>query len=170
MTASRCYNNHMAQEGIQISLKINGADRVQIGVRNIGAAIPTATRQDVLDAMQGVRDSYTGSYSGGYSVAELPNQGYERTGNWGASTYVYQDGSTARIRSEAISPRGHPYSELLVGNASGAGQAAIHAGAGRWPLMADQVAAAAEALLETIDATLSQIIRQQGLGGEAGGL
>ena len=58
-------------------------------------------------------------------------QTYERTGALGKSTFWTRTGLTYRMESNAYSPEGKPYSEPVLGNASGQGQ--TMAFVGRWP-------------------------------------
>jgi hypothetical protein len=146
----------------QLTLKINGAEQVQLGLRNLAAALPEATRQDVHNAMENARRSYRGGEPGGYSVPMVYGQVYQRTGNLGASMYVVDSGLSSTLYSTAIHD-GNPYSVQVLGDASGAGQGRDFVG--RWPLLAEVVRKWALTLTETIlPATLRRLIREQGLG------
>lgn len=152
----------------QITAKII-ADQVQRGIRNIGQALPNIGKKHILAAMKRAKKTGSGGYSSGpYSGYNVPPRGaYVRTGTYGKSFDVIQDGLSVRLVSEAYRD-GHPYSVFVGGDARGGGQASVHAG--RWPKIADAVDAELDTLLTETDADLSRVIRQQGLGGEAGGL
>lgn len=151
----------------QITVKVI-SDQVMRGLRNIGQAIPTIGKKDVLAAMKRAKKTASANYPGGaHGGYDVPPRNYQRTGNYGRSFSIVQDGLSVRLLSEAYRD-GKPYSVLVGGDATGAGQAGIHAG--RWPKLADAVDAEVETLLTEIDADLSKVIRTNGLGGEAMGL
>ena len=149
----------------QITLKITNLDNVQRGIRTVGKAIPGIAKRNVRRAMERAKKVASGGWSGGanYTIPLLPNQGYERTGLYGQSFQITEIGLSVRLESNAIGERGQDYTTYVGGNAEGEGQAAIHAG--RWPLIKDAVMAEVErSLIQEIDADLTRVIQQEGLG------
>ena len=149
----------------QITLTFTNLGNVQRGIRTVGQAIPGITKRNFKRAMKRAKKVASGGWSGGanYTVSLLPNQGYERTGNYGQSFKITEVGWNWRLESHAMGERGQGYTTYVGGNAEGEGQAAIHAG--RWPLIKDAVMAEVErSLVQEIDADLTRVIQQEGLG------
>lgn len=140
-----------------ISVKLTGAENIQIGLNKLGAALPGLANTDVEEAMNLAKHEASGYWAGGnsYAIPELPNQGYIRTGVYARSMYVEQDGRAFRLQSEA------PYSVYVGGDAQGQGQAWMHKG--RWPVIADVVRKWAETLTGTIDRRIKEAAEAFGL-------
>jgi hypothetical protein len=117
---------------MKISIRFEGDD-VKLSARKFGKLLPEITDEVIAERLARLKKTVSGGYSGGnsYIVPLRARQRYIRTGNYGRSVYVEQEGLTYRIRADAYSPRGYNYGPRLVGNANGAGQAWW--AAGRWP-------------------------------------
>lgn len=129
----------------QITVKLTGADNVQVGLSTLGAALPNLVNDNVAEIMESARYEASGGWSGGnsYTVPEVYGQTYIRTGVYGRSTYVVQDGRSYRLLSEA------PYAVQVGGDSTGAGQGRDFIG--RWPNIAQVVTKWADTLTKKLD-------------------
>lgn len=141
-----------------VSIRLVGADKLQIGFNKFAQSVRTITRDDAREAMRRAKKRSVSDPPGGaYSV---PERGYLRTGNLSASTYLAEDGLSFRIVSEAVHD-GRPYSTYVIGNADGYGQANIHAG--YWTPIRQSVDEEIEELVVDIDAHLGESAEALGL-------
>jgi len=151
---------------VQISVKITGLDNIQRGVRTFAKALLGIGKRHLRRALERGRRTATGDYPrgaySGYSVPPPPQSGYARTGTYGRAFDIVESGLTVRLEGRAISPRGQDYTALVGGYADASGQAGIHRG--RWPLIARAVEAELAPLSAEMDAELSDVLRQEGIG------
>lgn len=141
----------------RISVKITGADNIQVGLRTLARALPGIANDDVENAMELARHEASGWWGGGnsYAVPERSGQAYVRTGAYGSGTYVEQDGASFRLMGEAAHTR------VVGGDADGRGQAWMHVG--RWPVRAVVVRRYAETLTGDIDNRIQESAEAFGL-------
>ena len=136
------------------SAKLTGADKIQLGIRSLGMALPDIVNDDVKEAME-LAAKMSIPYRGGnvYDVPTLP--GYERTGNLGRSVMVWQRGATHVIEVKAYR-RGREYTNYVVGDREGQGQAGVHVG--RWTPMREAVDLYLDRLVDTTDQHIQEAI------------
>lgn len=149
--------------GMQVTAKIE-AGKVRQSLHNLGDAIPKIGRRRFKQTMEQARYEASGGYTGGasYSIAAPPRPSYERTGTYGRSFGIRDNGGLSyTLQSDAVQ-RGNHYTTAVGGNASGQGQAAVHVG--RWPKIADSVRKWLGQLLQDIEADLAAVLRQEGMG------
>jgi hypothetical protein len=142
----------------QFSIRLIGADKLQVGFNRFAQSVRTITRDDAREAMRRAKQRSVSDPPGGaYSV---PERGYVRTMNLSASTYLETDGLSTRIISNAMHD-GKPYSEYVIGGADGYGQANVHAG--YWTPLRTSVDDEVEKLLVDVDEHLQESAEALGL-------
>ena len=142
----------------QFSIRLIGADKLQVGFNKYAQSVRTITRDDAREAMRRAKQASVSDPAGGpYTV---PERGYIRTGNLSASTYLEEDGLSFRIKSEAMRD-GRPYSVYVIGSADGYGQAQVHVG--YWKPLRESVDEQVEKLLEDLDKDLQDSAEALGL-------
>lgn len=134
----------------QITLKITGLNNVQRSTRVIGQAIPKLTQRSIVKALERAR------IRAAKYPPKRPGQRYKRTGRYGRDNQVIETEMGGRLEFNA------PYTTYVGGNAEGQGQAWMHEG--RWRVIADEVDAEAQNMVNEIEADLSDVIRQEGMG------
>lgn len=144
----------------QVTAKITGVGNIQQSLNTIGRAAPRITSRRIGEAMTRAMKRAV-PWDGGASYAVPTSGDYQRTGTLGRETNVVQNGEAYTIQSNAYQ-HGHAYSKYVIGDASGAGQASIHAG--RWVLLAQAVEDELIPLTDEIDGDLSDLARQEGIG------
>lgn len=110
----------------QVTVRIEGADRLRAGLNRWLTTIQTVTHEIIRAAMERAMHESV-PYQGGNSYA-VPERGYVRTGNLGSNTLLIQEGLSYRIESHAYNRSGEPYSPHVIGRADGSGQAGVHVG------------------------------------------
>jgi hypothetical protein len=135
---------------MQFSAKLTGADKVQLGIRSLGKALPNVDNDDVEKAMQRAAKVSVPYVGGNEYAVPLPNSGFNgRTGNLGRSVIVYQQGPSHKIKVEAYSRGGFDYTTLVIGDRDGTGQAETNQQ--RWVTMKDAVDYQLDDLVQTLD-------------------
>jgi hypothetical protein len=143
----------------QLSIRLIGADKLQVGFNKYAQSVRTITREDAREAMRRAKKASVSDPPGGaYSV---PERGYIRTMNLSASTYLEEDGLSFRIQSNAVSKRGQPYSKYVIGDADGYGQASVHTG--YWTPLRQSVDTEVERLQKDLDEHLQDSAEALGL-------
>lgn len=140
---------------VQTSVRLEGDDKIREGLNRFSAALPDLTREDLRLALEAAKEKII-EYP-----PELPGQRYVRTGNYGRSFTVDLDGLTATLKGSAYQ-NGKDYTVFVGGNAEGFGQADIHYG--RWPVIADEAARAADTLKPVLDDDIQKLAQQEGIG------
>lgn len=150
---------------MQISLRLMGADKFQLGANRFAKRMPGVTAAAMEKAMRRAMQRSV-PWLGGSAYRIPPTPSYRRTGTLGQATWVEasasERGSYARVISDAVSPHGVRYSRLVIGDAAGQGQAAVHAG--RWVPLRTAVDDETRPLLAEIDGDLGDVARQEGIG------
>ena len=145
----------------QITVKINGLDKVQIGLQNIGRAIPALSARAIKTQMEKAKEEASGLYPAGghsgYIVAPPLRSKYVRTGRYGSRMQVVRNGP-----QDYTLRAGAPYSVYVGGDSQGYGQAQVHSG--RWPVIRKVVDKFVTPCAEQIDTDLGKIIRDEGMG------
>jgi len=150
--------------GVQITVQVKNNRVVYQSVKRIGDALPKLTKRVMKNIMSTARYEASGRYSGGasYGVPERPGQTYQRTGTYGSSFKVVDNGGKSyTLKSDAVQ-RGRHYTQYVGGNYLGENQAGVHRG--RWPLIFEALKKWAQMMTTEIKQTLSEIIRGQGVG------
>ena len=142
----------------QFSVRIEGLDKLRIGLNKYIQTLPVITKSWLERIMEKAMKRSV-PYKGG-NVYDVPERGYERTGNLGRSTYMVINGLTYTIKSEAAS-KGGAYSVLVIGNSKGEGQARVHYGF--WTPMRSAIDLELEAALPEGDRKLQEGIEAAGL-------
>ena len=139
---------------MQFSAKLTGADKVQLGIRSLGRALPDITTEDIEKRMK-LAAEMSVPYRGGntYDVPTLP--GYERTGNLGRSVMVWRLGPSVKIEARAYH-RGREYTTYVIGDREGQGQAGVHVG--RWHTMRSAVDTHMALLVDEVDRDIQTYI------------
>lgn len=150
----------------QITVNFNDKNNVRQGLTNVGEAIPGVLKADVKEAMEWAKWYASGGYpSGGYNgynVAPPPNSGYQRTGIYGRSFRVVDNGYRSYTLTSNAVQDGRSYTPFVGGYADGSGQAGIHVG--RWPKIKDAVTMAAGQLLKQAEESLRTLFSKEGIG------
>ena len=150
---------------MQITVRVDD-EKVKVGIRNVGRALPEVTKADVRVAMEGAKVEASGDYPGGgymgYTVPTVYGQTYQRTGEYGRSFDVTETGLSYTLSSDAWSPRGEQYTVAVGGNAAGQGQSRWHVK--RWPVIADVIKKWVATLMFNLDKSLSKLLRDEGMG------
>jgi hypothetical protein len=143
---------------MNFSAKLNGADNIQLGIRNLGKALPEIMNADVNKAMK-LAAKMSVPYQGGNSY-DVPETGgpYIRTGNLGRSVMVYQRGPSTVIEAKAYR-RGREYTNYVIGDREGQNQAWMHVG--RWTPMRDAVDVHLALLVDTTDEDIQRAIDKE---------
>ena len=143
----------------QLSIRLIGADKLQVGFNKYAQSVRTITREDAREAMRRAKKASVSDPPGGaYSV---PDRGYVRTMNLSGSTYLEEDGLSFRIQSNAVSKRGDAYSKYVIGDADGYGQAYMHQG--YWTPLRQSVDTEVERLQKELDEHLQESAEALGL-------
>ena len=142
----------------QISVRLTGADNVQIGIRKFGAALPDVTIVEMESTLELARHEVSGWYAGGnsYAVPTRSGQKYIRTGDYGSKVQLVQQGATFRVES------GSDHSVWVGGRADGGGQIAEFLQRG-WPNFKATVEKFAGTLTGKIDRSLQKSAEAAGL-------
>lgn len=149
---------------MQITINITGDDKLRIGLKDFGDAIPNISLKRRIQAMQRAQKRAS-TWVGGNSYLTPPpfRTKYRRTGIYGGSFRVQADGGAVRLISRARAPRtGREYTTYVGGNAEGLDQARIHIG--RWPVIRAEVEQETAQLVTEIDGDLSAVARREGFG------
>ena len=148
----------------QITVQTN-AGQVAQSFKKIGKALPGAVKRDVKGVMDTAKYEASGYWTGGanYGVPEVPGQSYRRTGTYGASFKVIDNGYRSFTLFSSAVQRGVDYTRFVGGDYAGQGQAAVHRG--RWPLIFDAVSRQVQALIDKVERSIYDLF-----GGEAPGL
>lgn len=131
----------------QVTLRLENDDKVRLGLNKWGQSLKPLTRVHLRAAMKRAL-KVSPAYKGGSAYAITLRGPDERTGNLGRSTFVVEEGLSVRVRSEAYRD-GESYSEFVVGDGDGNGQAWFHVG--RWPTLRGAVEAEFEQLVSDLD-------------------
>ncbi len=134
----------------QFSIRLENFDKIREGLNRFSAALPDLTRFDLRDALLAAQKAVT-AYP-----PEVPGSPYARTGVYGRSFTVDLDGQTATLKGYA------PYTIYVGGNAEGFGQVMAHYG--RWAVIADEAARAADTLKPKMDHDIQRLAQQEGIG------
>ena len=145
----------------QVSLRVDD-ERVRLGLYRLGQTLPNVTKAAVRKGMKAVKKEASGGYSGGnsYRVPERQGQKYIRTGEYGKSFDVVEEGLTFKLKSDAVQ-NGRRYTRYVGGYADGTGQSWFHRG--RWPLIRDVVLRFAMSLTQELEAAIKRGIEAVGL-------
>jgi hypothetical protein len=143
---------------MQISVRLSNLDNVIRGVRRFGAALLGVNKRAMDRAMRKAGRKARGFFPAGAVMGyDVPPRGdYQRTGEYGVSFHVYETRTGARLEVGAA------YARYVGGDSEGQGQAWMHRG--RWPVISDAVNEELDALVQEVDADLSAVIRQEGIG------
>lgn len=126
---------------IDLSIKVNGVEQVTRALRKLENLDDILAREMGLWAME----TLDGHLYGMQNYAPPPaGSRYVRTGNLGANWGVLRPGRTSVAFTNATS-----YGPFVVGDSSGAGQAAIHAG--RWWIALNRVEGQVDKLADKIE-------------------
>lgn len=109
----------------QLTIRLEGDDRVRVGLNRWANTLEPLSREKLLFYMERAKKRSI-PWLGGSRYA-VPERGYRRTGNLGASADVVLEGLSARIQVEAYR-NGRRYDVFVVGDAGGQGQAVVHQG------------------------------------------
>lgn len=144
---------------MKLSATLTNADHVKLGIRNLGAALPDIAFDDIEVAMNKAAKQSV-PYTGGNSYAvPLTDSGIDmRTGNLGRSVQVYRRGASTVIEAAAYR-RGHEYTQYVIGDREGQGQAGVHQG--RWITMRDAVDYQLTELVDTLDKDIQEKINRE---------
>ena len=147
----------------QITVKTNAGQVIQ-SFRRVGEAMPGTVKADVKAVMETARYEASGYWTGGasYGVPEVPGQTYQRTGTYGASFKITDNGYRSFTLSSAAVQRGVDYTRHVGGDYAGQGQAAVHRG--RWPLIFNAVSRQVAALVKNVEQSLTDLFNQGGFG------
>ena len=138
----------------QFSIRIVGADTLQIGLGKFAHALGPVSRDATKEAMHRALVETLSGYT-------KPERGYRRTGNLFAGTNVVVEGYTVRLETAAYR-RGRDYSTYVVGRGDGTGQSGVHAG--YWTPARKAVDAEVERLTSgEMDDAIAAEIRKDGL-------
>lgn len=142
-----------------VTLRLENDDKVRLGLNKWGQSLKPLSRASLRAAMKRAL-KVSPAYRGGNSYAIETRGDYERTGNLGRSTFLVEEGLSFRVQSEAYRD-GQPYSEFVIGDGDGNGQAPWHVG--RWPTLRGAVEAEFEQMTEDLDAELQDSAEAAGL-------
>lgn len=149
--------------GTQVTSKVeDGA--VRQSLKKIGDAIPRIGRRQMKRVIESAKYEASGGWNGGssYSLAGPEKPSYERTGTYGESFEVVDNGGLSyTLKSDAVQ-RGQHYTSLVGGNYEGLHQAWMHVG--RWPLIGPTVTKWINTLVQEIEVEIGYILRQEGMG------
>lgn len=140
---------------VQITSRFDG-EKVKRSLHTVGAAIPKLTRRRLAAGMKRAQKRIT-TYP-----PELPRQVYVRTGNYGRSWAVVQNGMSFTLQGRAIGKGGRDYTRYVGGYADGSGQAEIHAG--RWMLAATAVDQELATMVSEVEGDISAVLQNEGMG------
>lgn len=141
---------------VSTTVKIRGNRKVMRGLRVVGDAIPRIGRTRIKTELRKAKTDIT-KYP-----AELPNQSYERTGIYGRSWQVIDNGGLSfRLVGEARQ-KGRDYTKWVSGLADGTSQARVHRG--RWKKIQDMIDNALKRIVRFTTQDLRDVIRGVGLG------
>ncbi len=148
----------------QISIRLTGNDKIRVGLRNVGQALPDLTKDQIRTGLQGAKFEASGGYTGGanYNVPERSGQSYQRTGSYGKGFDLIEEGMTFRLRTGAYDAKGRDHAEYVGGRADGSGQAWMHAG--RWPVIAKVIEKWVRGMLAGLDAGIRNLLNREGIG------
>jgi hypothetical protein len=142
---------------MQFSATLTGADKIRLGIHNIGAALSDIDLADVKSAME-TAAKVSVPYRGGNSYDVPATRSYERTGNLGRSVVVYQRGASTVIEASAYR-RGREYTTYVIGDRNGEGQAEVHKG--RWTTMDTAVNLQLLQLVDVMDKHNQELIDRE---------
>jgi hypothetical protein len=149
--------------GVQVTAKVVDG-KVRQSLRALGDVIPKVGRRRLKQILQSAKYEASGGWNGGnsYSMAGAEKPSYQRTGTYGESYKIVDNGAVSyTLQSDAVQDGQH-YTPFVGGNAAGTGQAFMHIG--RWPLIGPTVEKWLRALVDDIEQDLSQFLRAQGIG------
>lgn len=140
---------------MQITTKILNGKVVQ-SMRKLGAAIPSALRENLTAVMEDARRE-----AQAYPPA-ITTSKYHRTGKYFSSFKLSsRPGERVVLSSDAVQ-RGRHYTKYVGGNAAGEGQAAVHVE--RWAVIAKTVTNHLMKLTTGAKRIMTDIIRASGAG------
>ena len=142
-----------------ITLRLENDDKVRLGLNKWGQSLSPLTRAIIRAAMKRAL-KVSPAYKGGNAYAIEGRGDYERTGNLGRSTFLVEEGLSFRVQSEAYRD-GQPYSEFVIGDGDGNGQAPWHVG--RWPTLRSAVEGEFDALTSELDVDVQASAEAVGL-------
>lgn len=131
----------------QVTLRLENDDKVRLGLNKWGRSLKPLTRAALRAVMKRAL-KVSPAHRGGNTYAIETRGDYERTGNLGRSTFLVEEGLSFRVQSEAYRD-GQPYSEFVIGDGDGNGQAPWHVG--RWPTLRSAVEGEFDALTNELD-------------------
>ena len=108
----------------QLSIRVTGGEIVRKGLQDLSAEIPKIGRQGLYNAALAVTRREKDYWFGTRFPPELPS--YTRTGTLARGWQIIPTSNGYRIQNDT------PYTQYVVGNAYGLGQAWMHQPIARW--------------------------------------
>lgn len=144
----------------QITARITGDDKVAIGLKKLGDAIPALAARSIMAAMNKAKEEASAQWPvaayAGYGVPYRPGQKYKRTGRYGSGFKVERNGPQNYTLQNRT-----PYAPFVGGDSEGQGQAWMHEG--RWPVIRETVEKFIEPMVQQVDHDIDDAAEAFGL-------
>jgi len=139
----------------QISVRLDGDTQIRRGLNHFSQTLKPLTKRIIKTAMERAKKKVQ------HYPPERPGQAYVRTGAYGRSFALNENGLTYTLESDVMQ-QGRRYTVYVGGRADGSGQAWMHAG--RWKLIRQAVDEEIDPLVREVNDEIKHEIREQGLG------
>lgn len=132
---------------MQITIKKNDLGNLIVGLNNVGKAIPDLTQSAIVGYLEVAAEA---AGKGGNYPTQPAGSKYVRTGNYGDSFEITEEGNMgARLVNNAVA-KGKNYTMWVGGDSAGLGQQAIHKSTG-WPIIRKMVDAEVQNMITAIE-------------------